>query len=202
MTALRAVAAPLDAERARALTESIRERLREALDLLADAWEARIWEALGHPSWEAYLDAEVPEVKLLKLPVPERRKAVAAYAARGMSQAAMAPALNVSAGTVNNDVRQAVPADADAVVVSLDGRRRKARVVREVAPPAPKPTRTDEALALVRAAGPTGLTSVELGKRTGWPEGLPSGTLCRLERRGLVRRLPERRESRSPYVLA
>lgn len=208
MTVLAAVPAPTDqtlsSRDARELTGRIRTLLGEALDLIADAWAGRAWEALGYASWTDYLAAELPEVKLLRLPVDVRREAVARWSARGMSQSAMAKGLNVSAGTVNADVRLVVPEPEEgAVVVSLDNRRRPART--RTAKPAPEPaarvTRTDEALALVRAAGAVGLTSTELARRAGWERDLASATLSRLEKRKAVRRVGVFREGRGAYVL-
>lgn len=193
---------PLSRDDARELTGRIRILLGDALDLIADAWAGRAWEALGHPTWEAYLAAEVPEVKLLGLPVDVRRDAVARWSGRGMSQAAMAKGLNVSAGTINNDVRQVVPAEEGAVVVSLDGRRRPARTARPAPPKPQKLTRTDEALALIVAAGAAGLTSTELAKRARWERDLASATLSRLNRRKLVQAVGVFRGGRGAYAAA
>jgi transposase len=173
---------------ARRLTQRIRAKLADLLDLLVDAWEGRAWEALGHPSWKAYLDAEIPEVRLLKLPIDERRDAVAAWHARGVSQRAIAAGLNVSPSVVNEDLRVIDPApDEDATVVSLDGARRKARTRRPEPEPAPtKERKTDRAVAEVRLRGAAGLTVKELVEGTGWSQTSASATLTRLHDAGRV----------------
>lgn len=174
---------------ARRLTQRIRAKVADALDLIVEAWEGRAWEALDYDSWDAYLATELPEVNAFRLPIDTRRDAVAAWAARGMSQRAMAAGLNVSPGTIAADVAVVVPIDEQATVTSLDGRRRPARVRRER--PAPEPplamTKRDRAVQLVAEQGDRGLTALELAEVTGWTGGSATGTMTDLRKQGRVR---------------
>ncbi|GAB3349896.1 helix-turn-helix domain-containing protein [Modestobacter lapidis] len=189
---------------ARKLTQRIRAKVADALDLIVQAWEGRAWEALDYPTWDDYLAAELPEVKAFRLPIDTRRDAVAAWSARGMSQRAMAAGLNVSPATIAADVAEVVPHDEDATVVSLDGRQRKARVRRERPAPEPPPamTKRDRAVQLVAEQGDRGLTVKELCALTDWPQTTASGTLTPLERQGRIRRVSVFRLGCAAYIVA
>jgi hypothetical protein len=185
---------------ARRLTARIRDALALADDLLVQAWQGRAWEPLGHGSWEEYVAAELPQLRLIRLSVPDRRERAAAMRDAGMSYRAIAATMDVSEGTIRNDLRDHTGPE---VVVSLDGARRPARGHRTPAvDPYEGMSRTEETLARVRAQGDRGLTSVELGLETDWPVGSASGALSKLERRGLIRRVPVFRANRAAYVAA
>ncbi|KGH48246.1 hypothetical protein IN07_03320 [Modestobacter caceresii] len=187
---------------ARKLTQRIRAKLANVLDLVVQAWEGRAWEPLGYDTWQAYVDAELPELATLRLPVDERREAVAAWAARGMPQRAMAAGLNVAPATVAGDVAAVVPFDPDATVSSHDGRRRPARVRRDRPAPEPPPamTKRDRAAQLVTEQGDRGLTALELAEVTGWTGGSATGTMCDLRKQCRVRALPVFRRGYAAYV--
>lgn len=173
-------AAPLDVARARRLTAQLREQLAGALELLHQVHDGRAWAVLGYDTWDAYCDAELPELARLRLPIAERRDAVTTLRGRGMSVRAIAKPLGLSVGTVHADLKAA--GDQLATVTSLDGRQRPA-ARQAAAEPAPVVTGAQRTVDLVTAAGERGLTVRELCRRTGWHHGQASGQLSRLAKR-------------------
>jgi hypothetical protein len=95
-----AVTAALQQTTARQRLTAIRNALALADDLLAQAYAARDWEALGHASWEAYCAAEIPELRHLKLRAPERRARIQTLrnAAPGISVRELAAATGCGGG--------------------------------------------------------------------------------------------------------
>jgi hypothetical protein len=108
-----AVTAALQQTTARQRLTAIRNALALADDLLAQAYAARDWEALGHASWEAYCAAEIPELRHLKLRAPERRARIQTLrnAAPGISVRELAAATGASVGTVHGDLAAPRPAE-------------------------------------------------------------------------------------------
>lgn len=188
----------LTAEGARRLTARIRDALALADDLLVQAWQGRAWEPLGHETWEAYVAAELPQLRLIRLEVPDRRQRAEAMRDAGMSHRAIAATMGVAEGTIRNDLRGHAGPD---TITGLDGAQRSARGRRTPqADPYEGMSRVAETLARVRAQGDRGLTSVELQLETDWPIGTATATLSKLERRGLLRRIPLFRRQRAAYV--
>lgn len=203
---------------ARKLTAQIRRHLTTTLDLVLEAWQVRVWEALDYPTFRAWRDAEVPELRLLRLPVDERRDVVAFWRRFGMSTRAIADGLNVSEGTVHSDLvflRGAGELDEqeDAKVVSLDGRRRPARRAPvdpvEGDPDAPElldaeveslTRKTDRTVVYVRREQARGMTYRELSALTGWHHGIASGTLTPLDRQGRLVMTTAERDGCVVYV--
>lgn len=123
------------------------ERIRSGFRTLADwqqdvidAYRERDWLTLGYPTWDAYLDGEFGETRVL-VPREQRRQIVADMREVGMSTRAIGAALGVSVGTVQADrselnSRTETRAEA-ADVIGLDGRRRPA-----TQPPVAKQTET------------------------------------------------------------
>jgi hypothetical protein len=158
---------------ARRRVRQIRDALALADDLLAQAYAARDWQALGHGSWEAYCAAELPELRHLKLRAPVRRERVARLHALGASTREVAAATGSSVGQAHNDIKTLTTPPA--------------------APAAPV-CKTTRALELVATAGPAGLTVHQLEKRTGWHHGSASAVLHRLAAAGRIDyRRPARR---------
>jgi lambda repressor-like predicted transcriptional regulator len=191
-------AAPLDVARARRLTAQLRQQLAGALQLLHQVHDGRAWAVLGYDSWDAYCDAELPELAQLRLPIADRRDAVAALRGRGMSVRAIAKPLGLSVGTVHADLKAA---DVQlATVTSLDGRLRPGKAA--AAEPAPVVTGAQRTVDLVAAAGERGLTVRELCRKTGWHHGQASGQLSRLAARRRVRAVAVFRDGCAAYRLS
>jgi hypothetical protein len=192
-------AAPLDVARARRLTKRLREALTVAVDLLGQAFDGRAWEALGYASWEEYCTAELPELAQVRMPLEERRSAVAELRGRGMSTRAIAAPLGLSVGTVHSDLKSA--GVQLATVTSLDGRQRPSAAPAAV--PAPRRPKTARVVDVVRSAGAEGVSVVDVCERTRWGRHLVAPTLTRLAEAGRIRYVaPERRGRFGRYVIA
>ncbi|RBY82695.1 hypothetical protein [Blastococcus sp. TF02A-26] len=191
--ALQAPAAPmLDELAARRITNRIRETLQVAVDLLIEAWSGRVWEPLGHGSWEDYLAAEFGDLNF-RLPAEPRQERLLTMRQAGMSVRAIKATPGAgSAGTVAGDLkvlRAAGRLDDSGGVTSLDGRRRPGRATsRPTSAPeiSPADTVADQAVAWVAAAGARGLTVHELCDRAGWRQGKASAALSRVHRQRRV----------------
>jgi hypothetical protein len=174
---------------ARRLTARIRDVGALHDDLLVQALEGRAWAALGHESFEAYCAAELPELRMLKMrPAPRRARAKALRAADpNVTLRDIAAATGSSPATAMRDLRPedfpSTPAGRGLETGDFAGM-----------------TRAQETLARLKAAGERGLTSTELDAATTWPMGTATGTLSKLERRGLVHRPGHMRGQRGAYV--
>lgn len=200
---------------ARALTTRIRTQLEHLDDLLLTAWRGRVWTALGHPTWEAWVATELGTVRL-HLPIEQRRAVAATWRREGMSQRAIATGLAVSKGTVATDLATAPAQAALATVISLDGRRRPASATGSTGPasatgsagPAPTPaTKQRSALDFVTDRGEYGVTVPELMKAMRWTWSQASACASRLNRTlddagaHTIERLAERRAGHALYVV-
>jgi hypothetical protein len=150
---------------ARQRVSAIRNALALADDLLARAYEARDWQVLGHPSWEAYCAAELPELRHLKLRKPDRQARHAALFGAGASVREAAAATGASIGTAHNDRQELTPTPAA---------------------PARVESRADQVVRLVAAAGLDGRTCAELERSMRAHHGIVSGALSRVARQGRV----------------
>jgi transposase len=189
--------APLDVARARRLTRDLQQALTLALDLLTEVFDGQAWKVLGHDSWEAYCAAELPQLAQLRMPLEDRRAAVAELRGRGMSLRAIGAPLGLSAQTVQRDLQAA---DVQlATVTSLDGRTRPAAAARPVVQ-APPPRTTDRVVQLLRDAGP--LTVHQVAKRLRLNQCATSAALSRLAAAGRITyRRPAKRGQVGTYVL-
>lgn len=217
MTTAPATTTDLTADEAEALTARIVGKIDEAYALVGLAFTGRAHVALGYGAglagWTAYCAARFPALRARKFADDaERAEVVAPLARLGMSARAVSAATGMAVGKAH----AVMPADRPDNVVSLDGRRRSSKgtprpavteveLVAEIVAAAATLTRADEALQLVREAGARGLTSNDLAGLVDWPIGSASAALSKLERRGLVRRVPgldALRDGRAPYVIA
>lgn len=89
--------------KAKSMTDQIRKGLEHSVELLITAYQGRIWLALGHASWQEYLDDELGDLRP-KFPVDERRQLVAEMTKNGMTQRPIAKALGVDQSTVKADL--------------------------------------------------------------------------------------------------
>lgn len=174
------------------------DALAEAHALVLEVWEGRADIALGHPSWADYCHKRLAVLQDVKWPPATRRAVAEDLRVHGMSYRAIAAVLGVSVGTVSTDCSAMTGRDHPVEVVSLDGRRRPASTT----PAAPAKRRTKTALAVesLLAAGPTGLTWAELGRRHRWHHGQSSSTLTALHLQGRIVRTEERRDGSGVYV--
>lgn len=179
----------LTAVGARRLTDEIRGHLGSAIVKLQQAREGGADEALGYPTWHAYVEAEFGDLRELRLPVVERRALVESMRGDDMSVRAIAGKLGVSVGTVHAD---------------LPATRERATVI-PLRDPEPDPyagmTRTDEVVARVRAQGDRGMTCRELELDTGWGHGTASGALSRVARQRRVRHDGRTRMDYGVYIV-
>jgi hypothetical protein len=153
---------------ARQRLTAIRNALALADDLLAQAYAAEDWKALGHADFASYCAAEIPELRHLKLRAPERRARIQTLrdAAPGISVRELAAATGAAVGTVHADL--AVPRPA------------------EQAAGAPG-SKVAQTLALLEG-GP--LTVHQLAKRKRWHHGQASAVLSRLAAAGRIAYTP------------
>lgn len=92
----------LDADAARDLLDCIQINLDDTADLIDQLWRGRGWIALDYGSWDA-LVAEQIRGRLPKLEQAERIAAVGKLSASGMSNRAIADALDINRRTVARD---------------------------------------------------------------------------------------------------
>ena len=173
----------LTAEGARRLTARIRDALSLADDLLAQAFAGEAWAALGYQDWAAYCEAELPELRHIKLRKPERQARVRLLHEQGASRREIAAATGADVATIQRDV------------VTLEGRGAVANAtpLRE--------SRADQIVRLVAAQGDRGLTVQELCARGKLHHGQASGGLSRVHRQGRVVRTLTYRNGCAVYVV-
>ncbi len=127
----------LSREQARALTDRIKAGVAELLPIIREAFERRADAALGYESWQAYCDTEL---RGLRLPVGDRREAVAGLREAGMSTRAIGAALGIGQTQVMRDLGRLNTngsVDQPETVTSLDGRERPASRPEPPADPLP-----------------------------------------------------------------
>lgn len=89
------------ADEARELTDRIRHHFETVAPLIAEAYQGRIWLALGYATWSEYV---VGEFGVLRLGRTERVEAVRDLREAGMSTRAIGAALGVDHTTVMDDM--------------------------------------------------------------------------------------------------
>ena len=118
---------PLNEADARELTDQIAEGLADVHSLIVQAWEGRVWEALGFETWDAWIDANFRGLQL-RPPREQREEVVLSMREAGMSMRAISQATDLSYGTVNRSARSGDPngsPERDSNVVGLDGKSNK-----------------------------------------------------------------------------
>ena len=118
---------PLTEADARELTDQIAEGLADVHSLIVQAWEGRVWEALGYKSWDAWIDANFRGLQL-RPPREQRDEVVQSMREAGMSMRAISQATDLSYGAVNRSARSGDPngsPERDSNVVGLDGKSYK-----------------------------------------------------------------------------
>ncbi|MFW0120215.1 helix-turn-helix domain-containing protein [Rothia sp. P5764] len=115
-----------DKAEARALTQRIRSTLIDAQQLVIEAFEKKVWIALGYKSWNAYVTYEFTGLEL-NPPKEERVAAIAQYTTAGMSTRAISAVMGVHHATVARGVAEAQEQgllDEETISEGLDGRIR------------------------------------------------------------------------------
>ena len=128
MSAVDRVGQVMTPERARALTDRIKDTLSVAYDALIECWQGRADQALGYESWDAYCATEFAEARMVRLARDQRQEIVAQMRSAGMSTRAIGSGLGIGAATAMRDTRTAGVSDEtpDATVIGLNGQRRPA----------------------------------------------------------------------------
>jgi hypothetical protein len=185
-------------ERARQLTDTTRELLRQSGANLAELREGSAHIALGYRHYHEYVEREFGDLFVYKLAtdraaiVAERQALVASLTIAGYTVREQRDALGASVGTVHADQR----------ALGL--------VPDKPLPHADEPVPLDpfrgllprwSALARVAAQGDRGLTSIELDAELDAALGTATGSLSKLAGRGLILlgSLDEARANRRPY---
>jgi hypothetical protein len=186
-------------DRARRLSEVTRDALAVAGTNLIELRAGNAHLALGFDAWHEYVQFWFGDLTVYRLVkdrearVAEREALVASLTLAGHTVREQRDLLGASLGTVHGDQRR----------LGLVPDRPLPAVVDQPAPADPFRglSPIDEALARVAAQADRGLTSLELQAEWDRPIGTATGSLSRLERRGLVRLggLEEARGNRRPY---
>ena len=116
----------MTAAEARAAVDAVRAGYDDLTARITELWQRRAWIALGHESFEALCDAELPNRQLLRL---ERQAAVGEMRSAGMSTRAIAAATGASHQTVMRDAGG--PSGPPGPITGLDGKT--------YTPPSPSP---------------------------------------------------------------
>lgn len=187
-----AIAPVATREEAKHRVALIRNALQFAVDVLHEAFACSDWRALEHPSWEAYCEAELPELRMLRLSKDAQTEQFAALQQKGLSTHAIAQAYGVSQGTVRNRL---AGIEKPRTTMSRDGRRRPTTVERPpLETPAPLPVYW-QAVHAIAKCGPGGGTTIEVMKRLRWEQGPASAALSRAVKKGLLTATGERRHA-------
>jgi hypothetical protein len=189
----------LTRERARQLTDTTRELLRQSGANLAELREGSAHVVLGYAHWHEYVEREFGDLFVYKLAtdraaiVAERQALVASMTVAGYTVREQRDALGASVGTVHADQR----------ALGLVPDRPLPTVVDDPEPVDPFRGLLPRwsALARVAAQGERGLTSIELDAELDAALGTATGSLSKLAGRGWVvlGGLDEARANRRPY---
>ena len=191
----------VDQRAARRNLARLRDALIRADNLLADYWRTDEWRTLGHKTWRAFVDAELPQLRVLLISDPATRDAKLVQLVRdyGMSQGAAADTLGVGKATVSRAVQGI---DLGETKKASDGRTmaaRQAPVVRRKRKRAVP--LTDQVVALLIAQGPLDVLAITKAVRV--DRSMVSPTLTRLHDAGRIAYVaPERRGLFGRYEVA
>ena len=153
--------AVMDSGQARAITDRIKTGVAVMSELIKEAYQGRVWDALGYANWDEYVTREFGTGQL-RIPKEERTEYVASLRESGMSIRAIASATGDSVGTVHAALASTVQnrtlddgetsdllaeeliATGPAVIIGTNG----SRYTPPAPKPAPKPVWSEEELAL------------------------------------------------------
>lgn len=98
----------LDAAAARCLTDRMKTGVAVMTELIKEAYQGRVWDALGYTSWDEYVTREFGAGQL-RIPKEERTEYVASLRDSGMSERAIASATGLSKTTINRTLSSSGP---------------------------------------------------------------------------------------------
>ncbi len=200
----------MDATVARALTDRMKTGVAVMSELIKEAYQGRVWDALGYTSWDEYVTREFGTGQL-RIPKEERTEYVASLRESGMSIPAIAAATGLGVGTVHREITSArstfpngkvedgVAADLLAeeliaaepiTIIGTNGKNYTPTAPR----PAPKPVWTEEELALRKMMenGETVVVSLR---------GMHTNLIAWAETEGLYVRIDRRTDWGNPFEL-
>lgn len=93
----------MNAVDARAITDRMKTGVAVMSELIKEAYQGRVWEALGYASWDEYVTREFGTGQL-RIPKEERTEYVASLRESGMSVRAIASATGINRETVRQEV--------------------------------------------------------------------------------------------------
>jgi len=144
----------LDEIQARQLTDEINRDLSNLWDRIIQAWNGRVWLALGYGSWDTWCEAEI-KTGHLRIPGEERCEVVGTLRAAGLSTRAIGSATGLSKGTVGRALKEGAPSGAPQNVTGTDGKAYpsagSARPRQRVKSPAERDAETADKIRLLEA---------------------------------------------------
>jgi transposase len=126
-------------EEARKHTDELKNLLRDIEkipELIAEAYERRVWLALDYESWPAYVSGEFGDIRLVHSE-EERQKLAEFLNMRGLSVRAIASVVGAGKSTVARDLAASVPdgtvdrVASEAARMGLDGKTRATLTIGE-----------------------------------------------------------------------
>lgn len=128
---------PISKADARVLTEQIQVSASEVATLIATAYDLRVWEPLGYPTWNAYCAGEFADLSFSR---ESRAVTVASLRQAGLSQRAIASAIGVGQSTVCKTLKQVIENRSPDQAIGTDGKSYPAKRRKPVEPPLTPPT--------------------------------------------------------------
>jgi hypothetical protein len=197
----------MNASDARAITDRMKTGVAVMSELIKEAYQGRVWDALGYPNWDEYVTREFGTGQL-RIPKEERTEYVASLRESGMSLRAIASATGMNHQTVANELsknRQLHACDdgeaadllADELIaaepITIIGTNGK-NYTPPAAKPAPKPVWTEEELALRKQMenGKTVVVSLR---------GMHTNLIAWAETEGLYVRIDRRTDWGNPFEM-
>jgi hypothetical protein len=198
----------MNASDARAITDRMKTGVSVMSELIKEAYQGRVWDALGYSNWDEYVTREFGTGQL-RIPKEERTEYVASLRESGMSIRAIASATGVSTGTVRNELASTVQnctVDQEGIesdllaeeliaaepitIIGTNG----SRYTPPAPKPAPKPVWTEEEIALRKMMenGETVVVSLR---------GLHANLISWAEAEGLYVRIDRRTDWGNPFEM-
>lgn len=163
----------LTADEARLMTDQIRGRGAELIQLIIRAYQMRIWEPLGYSTWDEYKQAELPDIPLA-LPPADRLAALVELRNAGLTMRAIASVTDLGKSQIAETLSGVRNRTADSAllpthITGLDGKvyPSSATQVLDV----------QSRRVQVKRLNDEGVKQVEIAERLGVSQGTVSGDL-------------------------